>query len=97
MNTSPSGPGPEPTPPPSPVSQFCLRFQSLRCAGVSYAFPCSPTGEVDLDAMSLRQRGNYLYARSLLGYEFALPTVERDHSQFAQALRIDAAACTVAA
>jgi hypothetical protein len=52
-----------------------LRFQSLFDDGRGLAFPCDATGHVDLDAMSERARLNYLYARTVIGREFATPAV----------------------
>jgi hypothetical protein len=52
-----------------------LRFQSLFDAGRAYAFPCDASGHVDLDALSDRSRANYLYARTVIGREFAHPAV----------------------
>jgi hypothetical protein len=52
-----------------------LRFQSLFKAGYSYAFPCDAAGKVDLDSLSSAARENYFYARTLIGREFAHPTV----------------------
>jgi hypothetical protein len=52
-----------------------LRFQSLFDEGRGYAFPCDAKGHVDLDAMSERARLNYLYARTVIGREFATPAV----------------------
>jgi hypothetical protein len=53
-----------------------LRFQSLFDNGRGYAFPCDAKGHVDLDAMSERARVNYLYARTVIGREFATPAVQ---------------------
>ena len=55
--------------------QFELRFQSLFDSGRGYAFPCGPTGEVDLDGLSERARSNYLYARAMVGRELAFPAL----------------------
>lgn len=52
-----------------------LRFQSLFDEGRAYAFPCDAQGHVDLDALSERARHNYLYARTVIGREFAMPAV----------------------
>ena len=52
-----------------------LRFQSLFHVGRGYSFPCDAKGSVDLDAMSERARLNYLYARTVVGREFATPAV----------------------
>ena len=57
-------------------SQFQLRFQSLFDSGRGFAFPCDPTGHVDLDHMSERARNNYFYARAMVGRELAMPEVE---------------------
>ena len=56
-----------------------LRFQSLFDVGRGYSFPCDAKGWVDLDAMSERARLNYLYARTVVGREFATPAVVRGH------------------
>jgi hypothetical protein len=56
-----------------------LRFHSLFDEGRGYAFPCDAKGHVDMDAMSERARLNYLYARTVIGREFATPAVrDRD-------------------
>ena len=55
--------------------QFELCFQSLFDSGRGYAFPCDPTGTVDLDNLSERARNNYLYARAMVGRELAVPAL----------------------
>ena len=55
--------------------QFELRFQSLFDSGRAYAFPCDPTGQVNLDGLSERARNNYLYARAMVGRELAVPAL----------------------
>ena len=57
------------------ASQFELRFESLFNAGRALAFPCDERGQVLLDTMSERARTNYLYARAVVGREFATPAV----------------------
>lgn len=52
-----------------------LRFQSLFSEGRALAFPCDATGHVYLDALSERAMENYLYARAVVGREFATPSV----------------------
>ena len=52
-----------------------LRFESLFQAGRALAFPCDAHGCVELDALSERARHNYLYARAVVGREFATPAV----------------------
>ena len=52
-----------------------IRFQSLFNEGRGLAFPCDAQGHVDLDRMPDRLRNNYLFARAMVGREFALPLV----------------------
>lgn len=54
-----------------------LRFESLFNAGRALAFPCDAQGGVTLDALSDRARQNYLFARAVVGREYALPVVLR--------------------
>jgi hypothetical protein len=54
---------------------FELRFESLFKAGSGYSFRCDAQGKVELDQMSHRCRTNYLYARAMVGHEFAMPLV----------------------
>ena len=49
---------------------FELRFVSLFNAGRALAFPCDGAGHVDIDALSPRAVGNYLFARAMVGREF---------------------------
>ena len=58
----------------SDAYQLC--FRSLFHSGRGYAFPCDPTGQVDLDNMSERARNNYFYARAMVGRELSAPAVE---------------------
>jgi hypothetical protein len=53
-----------------------IRFNSLY-RGHGLCFPCDEKGQVELDALSDRARENYLYARAVVGVEFAYPTVCR--------------------
>jgi hypothetical protein len=55
--------------------QFELRFLSLFVSGRGYAFPCDPSGHVDLDGLSERARNNYLYARAMVGRELSVPAL----------------------
>lgn len=54
---------------------FELRFESLFHSGRALSFPCDARGLVELDALSERARRNYFYARTVVGREFATPTV----------------------
>jgi len=55
---------------------YVLRFQSLFAEGRALAFECDAGGNVDLDALSERAKLNYLYARTVIGRDFASPIVE---------------------
>ena len=57
----------------SPTYQ--LRFASLFDPGRGMAFPCDERGRVEMDSLSDTARRNYLYARAVVGREFATPTV----------------------
>lgn len=70
MNTAPA-----PLSPLALVAQYHLRFQSLFNEGRALVFPCDQAGHVDMDALSERARDNYLYARTVVGREFATPAV----------------------
>ena len=52
-----------------------IRFQSLFKPGRALTFPCDREGHVDLDNAGERLRNNYLYARAMLGREYAMPVV----------------------
>jgi hypothetical protein len=56
--------------------RFELRFESLFEAGRGLSFPCDERGQVELDALSERAKRNYLYARAVIGREFATPRVQ---------------------
>jgi hypothetical protein len=61
------------------AARYELRFQPLVDAGRGLAFDCDAEGHVDLDAMNERARLNYLYARTLIGRDFAAPAVRALH------------------
>lgn len=56
-------------------SGFELRFQSLFNQGRALSFPCDAAGHVSLDALSERARGNYFFARGMVGRDYAPPAV----------------------
>lgn len=58
------------------AAAYELRFRCLFDEGRGLAFPCDAQGHVDLDALSERARTNYLFARTVIGREFALPAVQ---------------------
>jgi len=53
-----------------------LRFDHLFKTGRAFVFPCDAKGRVDLDALSLRARNNYFFARTLVGRDVSAPRVE---------------------
>ncbi|MGJ7512619.1 hypothetical protein [Variovorax sp. GT1P44] len=57
------------------AARFEIRFRSLFHEGRGFAFPCDAAGHVDLDALSERGRCSYLFARAMVGREFAAPSV----------------------
>ena len=59
----------------APNAAFEIRFQSLFDEGRALAFPCDARGQVDLDNVSERTRNNYLFARAMVGREYAMPQV----------------------
>jgi len=62
----------------APPLSYQLRFESLFQQGRGLVFPCDERGRVELDALSERARRNYLYARAVVGREFATPAVVPD-------------------
>jgi hypothetical protein len=56
-------------------TKFLLRFQSLFHSGRALVFPCDAHGDVPLDALSEKARENYLFARAVVGHEYASPVV----------------------
>lgn len=61
-----------------PATSHHLRFQSLFHEGRAYAFPCDANGCVDLDSLGRKALDNYLYARTVIGREFAMPDILLD-------------------
>ena len=60
---------------PSEALHYEIRFQSLFNEGRALTFPCDAEGHVVIDALSERARNNYLYARAVVGREYAAPAV----------------------
>jgi hypothetical protein len=61
--------------PASMVGCYELRFESLFNPGRALAFPCDARGRVEMDSLSETALRNYLYARAVVGREFATPAV----------------------
>jgi hypothetical protein len=59
----------------STLSPYELRFKSLIASGLSYAFPCDADGQVNMDELTDVLRESYLYARTVIGREYARPEV----------------------
>ena len=59
----------------TPDAAFELRYRSLLDQDRVFAFPCDAGGHVDSDALDDGTRLNYFYARTVIGREFARPTV----------------------
>ena len=58
------------------IKHYELRYRSLFTAGHALAFPCNVRGEVSIDDLSTRAFDNYLYARAVVGLEYAVPSVQ---------------------
>ena len=57
------------------AAAYEIRFQSLFHEGRALAFPCDRNGQVDLDSVNERVRSNYLFARAMIGRDYAMPFV----------------------
>jgi len=59
------------------TSCFCyeLRFEPLRRPARPLAFRCNAQGAVELDGLDERARADYLFARTLVGRDFARPAI----------------------
>ncbi len=55
---------------------FEVRYQSLFQEGRALCFPCDAKGQVDLCSLSDTAMENYLFARAMVGREYAAPLVE---------------------
>ncbi len=60
---------------PAVPTVYMLRFESLFQTGRAFSFPCDSQGRVALDDMSACCRNNYLFARTVVGRDFATPCV----------------------
>ena len=56
---------------------FELRFESLFQSGRALACPCDAQRDVSLDALSDQARQTYLFARAVVGRDYATPIVLR--------------------
>lgn len=60
-----------------PALSFELRFRSLFRDGREYVFPCDSRGQVSMDTLTERARSNYLFARAMVGRDYAPPELTR--------------------
>lgn len=58
--------------------EFEVHFRSLLRRGFELIFPCDCDGRVNLDALSDRAKIDYLFARAMVGREYAGPAVCRN-------------------
>jgi hypothetical protein len=58
------------------LDNYYLCFWSLFGIGRSFVFPCNAAGQVDMPALSRRERDNYLFARAMVGRELHAPSVQ---------------------
>jgi len=58
--------------------EFEVHFRSLLRRGFELIFPCDVEGRVNLDALSDRAKVDYLFARAMVGREYAGPAVCRN-------------------
>jgi hypothetical protein len=73
-------------------SEFEVRFRSLLQRGLELIVPCDPEGHVDLDVLSEHARTNYLFARAMVGREYARPAVcRRGHDNAQPSARLPTA------
>ncbi|HMC16273.1 MAG TPA: hypothetical protein VKI18_11610 [Albitalea sp.] len=54
---------------------YQIRFRSLLQEGRALSFPCDSHGEVDLNALTQHALDDYLFARAMIGREFATPAL----------------------
>jgi hypothetical protein len=64
------------------LRRFELWFRSLFNEGRGFAFACDSTGRVNMDDLSERGRRNYLFAKAMVGREFATPSVRMASASF---------------
>ncbi len=58
------------------TTPYEVRYQSLFQDGRALCFPCDAQGHVDLCTLSDTAMENYLFARAMVGREYATPQVE---------------------
>jgi hypothetical protein len=61
----------------APATRYQVRFKAIRAASRDLAFRCDHRGNVELDSLCDKTRTDYLFARALIGRNFARPAVVR--------------------
>ena len=56
-------------------SDFEIHYACLAHAHEDLCFPCDCYGHVELDALSPQATENYLFARAMVGRDYALPSI----------------------
>lgn len=69
------GVGIRPGPPAGVAPAAELHFLPRAAGRRLLAFPCSPSGQVEIDLLSAQARIDYLFARALRGRDYASPIV----------------------
>jgi hypothetical protein len=59
----------------SSAACYQIRFEPLRAAMRARVFSCDAHGRVEIDALGESARIDYLFARALVGREFATPAL----------------------
>jgi len=62
------------------AASYQIRFASLRTSTPALTFRCDARGNVELDALDEKARLDYLFARALVGRNFARPAIVRAHA-----------------
>ena len=57
------------------VAIRALRFVPRTSSLKSLAFPCDAAGRVDIDSLGEQERNAYLFARALMGRDYAFPVI----------------------
>lgn len=58
-----------------PGLQYEICYRPLSRHGQTLSFPCDAEGHVHLDGLSDEARNSYLFARAVVGHEYAAPAV----------------------
>lgn len=56
-------------------ADFEIHYACLEHDECDLCFPCDSQGHVELDALSPQAAENYLFARAMVGRDYALPAV----------------------